>query len=99
MLRKRISLFFFQILCFLNFKSGLLNESPYQKHPALTNYWNFDQSSLNDIQGGANLYDGTNYQFVEDRFGRQNNALQLNNGYLKIPSGVYLTRITPWLPG
>ena len=46
-------------------------------------------SSLNDLIGGANLFGGTNFSFVADRFGNPRSAIFLNNGYLQAPSGIY----------
>ena len=48
-------------------------------------------SSLNDLIGGANLFGGTNFSFVADRFGNPNSAIYFNNGYLQAPSGIYFT--------
>ena len=39
--------------------------------------------------GGADLYNGQNYDFVADRFGNNNSAIQFNQGYLRVPPGVY----------
>jgi len=64
----------------------------------LKNYW--PMSNLNDLVGDANLLDGLNYSFVSDRFNNPNSAIYFNNGYLKIPSGLYLTgdfTVTFWL--
>ena len=54
----------------------------------LINHWEFNDS-LNDSAGDANLKDGVNYKFVKDRFGTKQSAVQLNNGYLVVPPGVY----------
>lgn len=48
-------------------------------------------SSLSDVVGGANLYNGENYNFVADRFCRSNSAVNFKNGYLQVPPGVYFT--------
>jgi WD40 repeat protein len=71
----------------------------YKVYPnSLINYW--PMSSLNDSIGGATLFGGSNYSFVEDRFGTPNSAIYFNNGYLQIPSGVYFSddfTITAWI--
>ena len=71
----------------------------YKVYPnSLINYW--PMSSLNDLVGGATLFGGSNYSFVEDRFGTPNSAIYFNNGYLQIPSGVYFSddfTITVWI--
>jgi len=57
-------------------------------------------SSLTDLIGGANLADGINYNFTTDRFLNENSAIYLNNGYLKIPPGIYINgdfSITLWI--
>ena len=53
-----------------------------------------------DLVGGANLIDGSSFSFVEDRFGNPNSAIYLNQGYLKVPPGVYFEgdfTITAWI--
>lgn len=71
----------------------------YKVYPnSLINYW--PMSSLNDSVGGATLFGGSNYSFVEDRFGTPNSAIYFNNGYLQIPSGDYFSgdfTITAWI--
>jgi len=44
---------------------------------------------MTDVIGGNNLYGGTSYSFVADRFNNSNSAIFFNNGYLQVPSGVY----------
>jgi hypothetical protein len=46
-------------------------------------------SNMTDVIGGNNLYGGTRYSFVADRFNNSNSAIFFNNGYLEVPSGVY----------
>jgi hypothetical protein len=56
--------------------------------------------NLNDSVGGANLFGGSNYSFVPDRFCCQNKAIFFNRGYLQMPSGVYLSgdfSMTAWI--
>ena len=65
----------------------------------LTNYWDFDNDYYDKI-GKANLYQAVNVAFVNDRKGRPNSAIYLNNGYVKAPNGYYfsgLLSITAWL--
>ena len=57
-------------------------------------------SSLSDIVGGADLYNGVSYSFTTDRFGNANRAIYLNNGYLQVPPGVYFSgdfTVTAWI--
>ena len=58
-------------------------------------------SSLNDLVGGAHLYDGANYSFVEDRLHNSNSAIYFKRGYLRAPNGVYFSggdfTITDWV--
>ena len=57
-------------------------------------------SSLSDIVGGADLYNGVSYSFTTDRFGNANSAIYLNNGYLQVPPGVYFSgdfTVTAWI--
>ena len=53
----------------------------------LINYW--PMSNLSDVVGGANLFGGSSYSFVADRFNNPNSAIYLNRGYLQVPPGVY----------
>ncbi len=61
----------------------------------LTNYWIFN-GDVNDAIGDAHLYDGLSASLTFDRFGRENSALSLINGYYRVPPGVYFsgTRIS-----
>ena len=54
----------------------------------LINFWPMDTNTT-DIIGYANMYNGYNVQFVEDRFGKPNSAIRFNDGYYQVPSGVY----------
>jgi hypothetical protein len=45
-------------------------------------------SNLTDLIGGATL-GGSQYSYTYDRFYNPNSAIFLNNGYLKVPAGVY----------
>ena len=48
-------------------------------------------SNLSDTIGGADLFNGLNYSFVEDRFCDPNEAIYFNQGYLQVPPDVYLS--------
>lgn len=57
-------------------------------------------SNLNDVVGQANLYNGKNYSFSNDRFCNPNSAIHFNNGSLYVPPGVYFCgdfSLTFWL--
>jgi hypothetical protein len=57
-------------------------------------------SNLSDVIGGANLFGGSNYSFVSDRFCSQNSAIYFNQGYLQVPEGVYFRNdftFTAWI--
>ncbi len=55
----------------------------------LQNYW--PMNNFSDLVGGANFVDGLSYSFTSDRFGIPNQAVNFINGYLKLPSGIYLS--------
>jgi hypothetical protein len=54
-----------------------------------------------DTVGGANMTQGANTQFVADRFGTLNSALNLNLGHTTVPTGLYFTSpqftISTWI--
>ena len=52
------------------------------------NYWSFS-GNYNDQIGSATLSGGLNYALTTDRFGNANSALNLNTGYMNIPSGIF----------
>ena len=52
------------------------------------NYWSFS-GNYNDHIGSATLSGGLNYALTTDRFGNANSALNLNTGYMNIPSGIF----------
>ena len=57
-------------------------------------------SNLSDVVGGANLFGGSKYSFVPDRFCSPNSAIFFNNGYLQVPPGVYFSgdfTVTAWI--
>jgi hypothetical protein len=56
-------------------------------------------SNLSDIIGNADMINGSNYSFVNDRFGNPNSAIYFNNGFIQLPSNVYFEgdfTITTW---
>jgi hypothetical protein len=64
----------------------------------LMNHW--PMNNLNDIVSNANLFDGTGYSFVPDRFGVANSTIYFNKGFLKVPEGIYFNgdfTITAWI--
>ena len=57
-------------------------------------------SDFKDLIENADLYDGKNYEFVQNRFGKLKSAIHFKQGYLKIPQGIYFDcdfTITAWL--
>ena len=46
-------------------------------------------NNVYDSAGGAHLYNGSNVQFVKDRFGKANSAIRFTDGYYQVPPGVY----------
>ncbi|CAF1065376.1 unnamed protein product [Brachionus calyciflorus] len=62
----------------------LYNKVP-EGNNRLIHYWPITDSSVRDIIGGKDLYDGVNTDFVQDRFGRVNSAIRIRNGYYKVP--------------
>jgi hypothetical protein len=76
----------------LNYNNGeIINYCP-------SNYW--PMNNLSDVTGGADLFGGSNYSFVQDRFGSPNSAIYFNNGYLQVPKGVYFSgdfTFTAWI--
>jgi hypothetical protein len=62
------------------------------------NYW--PMSNLSDVVGGSDLFGGSSYSFVSDRFCTQNSAIYFNKGYLQVPEGVYFSgdfTVTAWI--
>lgn len=63
----------------------------------MTNYW--PMSNLSDVVNGANLFNGSNYTFVADRFCSPKSAIYFKKGFLQVPPGVYFFRdftFTAW---
>ena len=57
-------------------------------------------SNLSDVVGGANLFGGSSYSYVPDRFCTANSAIYFNHGYLQVPSGIYFSgdfTVTAWI--
>jgi hypothetical protein len=57
-------------------------------------------NSLLEVIKGANLFNGSNYSYVPDRFCSPNSAIYFNKGYLQVPSGVYFSvnfTFTAWI--
>jgi hypothetical protein len=57
-------------------------------------------NNLTDLIGGANLFGGSSYSFVPDRFCSLNSAIYFNRGYLQVPAGVYFSgdfTVTAWI--
>jgi hypothetical protein len=56
-------------------------------------------NNLNDKVGGAHLFGGGDYSFVNDRFSQPNSAIHIK-GYLNIPEGIYFDHdftISVWI--
>jgi hypothetical protein len=67
--------------------------------PVLLNSWSFD-GDFSDSVGGANVIGGSNYGLTYDRFGYPNSALNLTNGYVQLPPGIYFSgpyTVTVWV--
>ena len=56
---------------------------------SLINYWPI-VNNTNDLIGNAHMYDGINASLTFDRFNNSNSALDIANGYLKLPPGIYI---------
>jgi len=67
--------------------------------PILLNSWSFN-GDYTDSVGGANVIDGSNYGLTNDRYGNPNSVLNLTNGYVQLPPGVYFSgpfTVTVWV--
>jgi len=70
----------------------------FKKIGSLINYW--PMNNLTDVISGANLFGGSSYSFVPDRFCSLNSAIYFNHGYLQVPAGVYFSgdfTVTGWI--
>ena len=56
----------------------------------LLNNWSFSNNT-NDSVGTADLYNGVNVFFANDRLNNVNSAMYFARGYYKIPNGVYFS--------
>ena len=56
----------------------------------MTHYWPISNGQMNDSVGTANMIQGASTTFTSDRFGNPDSALNLNEGWTQVPSGVYL---------
>ena len=61
------------------------------KIASLANYWPIENSQMIDTISGANMTQGQgpSTTFVADRFGNENEALNLNGSWTQMPSGFY----------
>ena len=66
----------------------------------MINYWSFN-SHVQDVIGGAHLFNGSNASLTSDRYGRPLSALSLNNGYYQMPAVNYFQTeeftVTSWV--
>lgn len=77
----------------------IFNSYHYSFDNELIHYWSFSGNTKDEI-GIADLYDGVNAYLTEDRFGNSNSALELENGFYKVPTNVYFGdkfTITVWI--
>jgi hypothetical protein len=69
----------------------------------LTHYWPIKCGTMLDEIDGANMTQGqgSSTKFVADRFGNENEALNLNGSWTQVPSGFYFNTpqfsITTWI--
>ena len=56
----------------------------------LQNYWPIINENVNDTVGMANMYDGVNVSFTNDRFNNPNSAIDFKNGFYVLPPGEYV---------
>jgi hypothetical protein len=66
----------------------------------LINYWTFC-ANFNDSVGQAHGFGGLKASLTSDRFGVASSALDLSNGFIKIPPGIYFSSneytVTAWV--
>jgi hypothetical protein len=55
----------------------------------LTHKWPFENGTMKDVVGFADMTQGNLTSFTVDRFGCANSALALNGGWTQVPLGVY----------
>ena len=65
----------------------------------LVHYWPV-WGNVNDVVGGADLYDGYNVSFGTNRFGNASSSIDFSFGYYSVPNGVYFNAnpftVTVW---
>ena len=86
-------LFSFNFIYFAYYSTNgnsLIYQKKLNSTNSLINYWRFN-GNVNDSVGNAHLYDGINATLTKDRFGKNDSALSLKNGYYKVPPGVYFS--------
>jgi hypothetical protein len=66
-----------------------LVHSTYPNDQYLTHYWPICNGKMNDHVGGAHMTQGANTSFTNDKNANPNSALALNNGWTRVPAGVY----------
>jgi len=78
--------------------NSTMEEKQFNKN-GLVHAWSFNGNMLNDEINGYDLSEPKNVHLATDRFDNSNSALQLENGYLKVPLGVYFSdsfTVTVW---
>jgi hypothetical protein len=55
----------------------------------LTHKWPFENGTMRDVVGFADMTQGNLTSFTVDRFGCEYSALALNGGWTRVPQGVY----------
>ena len=78
--------------------SSLINPN-YRSVNGLVNYWTFC-ANFDDSIGQAKLFGASNAALVSDRFGVADSALNLANGFIQVPTGVYFNgnyTVTAWV--
>ena len=55
----------------------------------MTHYWPISCGTMKDQIGTAHMTQGSLTSFTADRFGNLNEALALNGGWTRVPSGIY----------
>jgi hypothetical protein len=91
MLKKKIHIKQVFILIILNFCTNVSSQRI--KVPNPTNYWSFS-GDYRDSIGGANLLTGSDsirFGLGPDRFGKADSSLYLNNGWVQMPPGIYIS--------
>lgn len=58
---------------------------------SLTNYWPIINSSLSDQAGSSSVSTTSSISYVSNRLAVSNDAVYINNGYMRIPAGTYFS--------